>query len=150
MAENTFVGVPEFRLQFNLAQDIIEESGSDKVAEQQERLRKLVPRMAEDERAWATELIDYLPELTAPPPPPSPLMLEALEIQRKAALIRNTREATIAAIEQGRTTIHELADRAPKSEGAHIRGLTRTLDHLQESLEDPFWEFPESPSANDN
>jgi hypothetical protein len=149
MTDDAFVGLQEFREQFEIAQDVIEESGGDKLTEEQERLRSLVSRMADADHGWATQLINFLPKLTAPPPPPSPLMLEALRIQREAALIRNTREETIAALEQGRRKIWEIADRATKEDGAHIRGLTRTLDHLQDSLEDPFWEFPEPPVSDD-
>jgi len=61
-----FVSVPEFNLQFNTARTVIEKGGQ--LAEQEERLRQLVPLMDEDERAWANDMIEMLPELTAPPP----------------------------------------------------------------------------------
>ncbi len=141
-----FVSVPEFNLQFNTARTVIEKGGQ--LAEQEERLRQLVPLMDEDERAWANDMIEMLPELTAPPPPPSPLMLEAMEISQAAAAKRGTREEMRAEIAAARKKIWEIADRAPKDEGAHIRGITRSLDHLQEALDDPFWELPESPPGS--
>jgi hypothetical protein len=140
MDDQTFVSVPDFNLQFNTAKTVIREVGGNSLAEEQERLRKLVPLMAEEEREWATDMIDWLPELTKPQPPPSALMLEAMEVQAKASATRGTSEEMHAAINAARKRIWEIADRAPKSEAAHIRGLTRTLDHFQQSMDDPFWE----------
>ncbi len=70
---------------------------------------------------------------------------EALRIREAAQAKSGSREEMISALAAARVRIWEIADRAPKSEGARIRGLTRTLDHMQEALGDPFWEIPEAP-----
>ncbi len=150
MDDTTFVSVSDFNLQLNIARTVIEEVGGDSLAQEQARLRELVPRMAEEERAWAIDMIDWLPELTAPPPPPTPKMLEALEIQRAASSTHGTKEEQRAALRAARKKIWEIADSvADDWESASIAGLTRTLDHLQESLDDPFWEDSLPPADGD-
>ncbi|HEY3006081.1 MAG TPA: hypothetical protein VGJ44_27280, partial [Kribbellaceae bacterium] len=145
-----FVSVPDFNLQLNIAKTVITEVGGNSLAEQQARLRELVPRMAEDEREWATRMIDKLPRITTPPPPPSPQMLEALEIQHAASTTRGTRDEQRAVLEAARKKIWEIADGvADERDSANIAGLTRTLDHLQESLDDPFWEDSLPPADGD-
>ncbi len=138
----TVVTLAEFNLQMNTARAIVREEGVDPASEQS-RLRDLVPLMPEAHRAAAMRLIERLPELSTPPPPPSPLMLEAMRIQAEAAGTRGSRDEVRSALEAARSKIWELADRAPKDEAAEIRGLTRTLDHLHDATGDPFWTFPE-------
>jgi len=150
MDDVAFVSVPDFNLQFNIAKTVIREVGGDSLAEQQARLRELVPRMAEEEREWAADMIDWLPELTKPKPPPTPKMLEALEIQRAASSTHGTKEEQRTALQAARKKIWEIADSvADDWESASIAGLTRTLDHLQESLDDPFWEDSLPPADSD-
>jgi len=143
--EQEAVGIPEFNLQFNIAKTVVRQSDGARLVEQQERLRGLVPLMDASEQAWATRLIERLPELTSPPAPPSALMVEALRIREAAQAKSGSREEMISALTAARERIWEIADRAPKGEGARIRGLTRTLDHMEEALGDPFWEVPEAP-----
>jgi phytoene/squalene synthetase len=140
-----FVSVPEFNLQFDVARDVISASHGESLAQEQERLRELVARMEEKEREWATDVINSLPELTRPSPPPSALMLEAMEIQRQAASRRGSRDEMVAALKDARKRIWAIADNAASEEGPAIRGLTRTLDHLEDALTDPdsIWELPE-------
>ncbi len=139
------VSVPEFNLQLDVARDVISASHGESLAQEQERLRELVARMEEKEREWATDVINSLPELTRPSPPPSALMLEAMEIQRQAATRRGSRDEMVAALKDARKRIWAIADNAPDDEGPAIRGLTRTLDHLEDALTDPdsIWELPE-------
>ena len=138
--------VPEFNLEFNVARTRVRNAGGNSVEEEKQRLRDLVPQLAEEERAWANRMIERLPELAAPPAPPSQLMLKALEIQRAAFAKRGTREEMIAALAAARKEIWEIADSAPdENDGAQIGGLTRMLDHLEEGLNDPFWEVSEPP-----
>ncbi|HYU05525.1 MAG TPA: hypothetical protein VEL02_16905 [Jatrophihabitantaceae bacterium] len=99
-----FVSVSEFNLQLNVARDVIGASQGDSLAQEQERLRTLVARMDAKVRGWATEMINLLPELTRPAPPPSALMLEAMEIQRQGAAKRGSREEMIAALKDASTT----------------------------------------------
>jgi hypothetical protein len=139
--------IAEFNRELNHSSEVVRLAGGEGVAAEQQRLRNLLPQVDEEERTWADQMIDLLPELTAPPPPPSPLMLEAMKIQQAACATRGTREETRAALAAGRKKIWQIADSAPKDESAHIRGLTRTIDHLEEALDDPFWEFP-SPRAD--
>jgi hypothetical protein len=139
--------VPEFNLEFNVARTRVRKAGGISAEEEQQRLRDLVPQLAEEERAWAIRMIERLPELAAPPAPPSPLMLRALEIQKAAFAKRGTRDEMITALAAARKEIWEIADSAPdENDGAQIGGLTRMLDHLEEGLNDPFWEVPEPPA----
>lgn len=138
--------VPEFNLEFNVARTRVQKAGGINAEEEQQRLRELAPRLPEAERAWANRMIERLPELAAPAAPPSPLMLRALEIQKAALAERGSRAEMIAAIAAARKKIWEIADSASdERDGAQIGGLTRMLDHLEESLRDPFWEVPEPP-----
>jgi putative heme iron utilization protein len=73
-------------------------------------------------------------------------MLRALEIQKAAFAKRGTRDEMITALAAARKEIWEIADSAPdENDGAQIGGLTRMLDHLEEGLNDPFWEVSEPP-----
>jgi hypothetical protein len=137
------VEVHEFRLQYNIAQDMVDAYGSKQVPVEQARLRKLVPDLAPEERAWALRSIEALPRVTAPPPPPTPRMLEAREIQGKALAFRGTRTEWKAVLQDARQRIDDMADATDdRSEAADIRWMTRAFDHLEEATDDPFWEFP--------
>jgi len=138
------VEVHEFNLQYNIAQSAVREEGPDQVSTEQERLRKLVQELPEEERAWATRMIEHaLPRLAVPPPPPTPRMLEAREIQGKALAFRGTRTEWKAVLQDARKRIDDMADATDdRSEAAKIRWMTRAFDHLEEATDDPFWEFP--------
>jgi hypothetical protein len=138
--------VPGFNLEFNVARTRISKTGGVNAGEEQQRLRDLVPLLDEEERAWANRMIERLPELATPPPPPSPLMQRALEIQTAAFAERGTRQEMIAALAAARKAIWEIAGSASEEgEEAQIAGLTRMLDHFEEGLNDPFWEVSEPP-----
>jgi hypothetical protein len=138
------VEVHEFNLQYNIAQDMVETYGPEQVPIEQERLRKLLPELPEEDREWATASIaEDLPQVAVPAPPPTPRMLEAREIQRKALAFSGTRTEWKAVLQDAHKRIDEMADATDdRSEAADIRWMTRAFDHLEESTDDPFWEFP--------
>ncbi|MFC5261058.1 hypothetical protein ACFPJ1_02955 [Kribbella qitaiheensis] len=117
------------------------------VAEEQARLRELVPDDASaEDRDWAVGLIESLAE---PPPPPrqwSELYHEAGRVHASAYRVGGTVEEQIAALEEARRKIWEIADRASEDEEADIRAMTRVLEHLEDELRDPTWPHQEPPA----
>jgi hypothetical protein len=126
----------EFDLEYKDAKRRIRDAGGAGVAEEQVRLRALVPELTSDEdRRVALSLIDRLPE-RAVTPPPSPLMAEALRIQDSAFFAGGTTEERLAVLAEARRKIFDIADRAGE-EGPTIRGLTRMLERRELYLTEP-------------
>jgi hypothetical protein len=135
----------EFNSEVNASLYRIRDNKGAGIAEEQERLRRLVSLLeTEDDRAWAESLIEDLPRRATPLPPSAP-MAEALRIQDQAFFSGGTTEERLATLEAARKRIFEIADTAPREEQASIRGLTRTLEHLEEGLRNPYPPFDSPP-----
>lgn len=134
--------IMEFNGRYQQAKrDLIASEGAGLEAAQAE-LRALVPQIASaEDRAVADRMIDSLPRQIIPPPPPGPLYVEALEIEREAFAFRGPDAERIAILAEARRRIWELADRAPAEESPNIRALSRPLEHIEDSLLDPAWDF---------
>jgi hypothetical protein len=132
--------VPVFTKEFNRARDRVRGGQSVDIAAEQERLRALVPADAsEHERSWTARVIAGLAE---PPPPArerSDLYDEAGQIHAAAYPVEGTVEEQIAALQEARRKIWEIADRAPDDEEADIRAMTRVLEHVENELRAPSW-----------
>jgi hypothetical protein len=120
------------------------------VGRQQEKLRALVSDddPAED-RDWALRLIE---SLAVRPPPPrqwSALYHEAGAIHAGSYRTGDSVEERIAALQEARRRIWDIADRAPKDEAPHIRAMTRVLDHLEAELREPTW-TDDSPAGRES
>jgi hypothetical protein len=113
------------------------------IPSEQARLRELVPADAAAEDAeWANTLIELL---AAPRPPErewSAPYHEAGRIAEAAYAAEGTTEERIAALARARREIFEIADRADRDEAPDIRAMTRSMEHLEEGLRNPFWEEP--------
>jgi hypothetical protein len=139
--------VAEFNLAFSRARDLVRSEDDVDVATVQAQLRALVPDDASDhDRTWTKTLIDRLAEPPAPPKQWSPLYHEAGELAGSAYHATGTIKEQIAAIADARRKIWEIADRADESEEAHIRAMTRTLEHLENELRDPTWPLEDPPA----
>ncbi len=137
--------IAEFNSAFSRARDQVRHDDVD-VAAVQERLRALVPDDASDhDRAWTKTLIDRLGEPPAPPRQWSELYHQAGEIAGSAYQASGTVDEQIAALADACRKIWEIADRADDSEAAHIRAMTRTLEHLENELRDPTWPLEDPP-----
>ncbi|GAB2668764.1 hypothetical protein [Kribbella swartbergensis] len=132
--------VPTFTKEFNRTRDRVHGGQPVDIAAEQERLRALVPADASDhDRAWTTRLIAGLAEQPAPARERSELYHEAGRIHAAAYAVEGTVEEQIAALQDARRRIWEIADRAPADEEADIRAMTRVLEHLENELRDPSW-----------
>ncbi|WP_328992477.1 hypothetical protein OG394_39455 [Kribbella sp. NBC_01245] len=141
----------EFNHRYSAAKDELRDNGGAGLAAAQADLRALLPQLpTERDRAVASALIDGLPAAIVPPPPPSALYLEALEIERAAFAFAGSNEDRAAAIAEARRRIWEIADRAAPDESSNIRALTRPLEHIEESLTDPQWDFADPPKPPQN
>ncbi|QNE17579.1 hypothetical protein F1D05_06235 [Kribbella qitaiheensis] len=140
----------EFNSAFSRARDKVRGEEDVDVAAVQAELRALVPADAsEHDRTWTKTLIDRLAE---PPPPPrqwSALYHEAGEVAGSAYHANGTVDEQIAAIEQARRKIWEIADRADEDEESDIRAMTRVLEHLENELRDPTWPLADPPENAD-
>jgi hypothetical protein len=106
----------------------------------QQKLRDLIADEPESEdRAWATQLIDKLADPRPAPREWSPLYYEAAAIQASAYPAQGTDEEKAAAIAEARRKIWAIADRASHEEEAHIRAMTRSLEHIENELREPIW-----------
>jgi hypothetical protein len=106
----------------------------------QEKLRDLIADEPEGEdRAWAVRLIEKLAEPRPTPREWSPLYHEAAAIQASAVPTEGTDEEKATAISEARRKIWAIADRASHEEEAHIRAMTRTLEHIENELREPSW-----------
>jgi hypothetical protein len=132
--------IPTFTKEFNRARDRVRGGHSVNIAAEQERLRALVPADAsEHDVAWTGRVIASLAE---PPPPArewSELYHEAGRIHTAAYPVDGTVEEQIAALQEARRRIWEIADRAPDDEEADIRAMTRVLEHVENELRNPSW-----------
>jgi hypothetical protein len=138
--------VAGFNSAFSGARYRVRSEDGDAAAEQA-RLRELVPDDASaEDREWALGLIDLLGEPEPPPRQWSPLYHEAGEIAGNAYHAGGTVDEQIATIADARRRIWEIADRADETEDAHIRAMTRTLEHLEEELRNPTWPTEDPPS----
>jgi len=141
--------VAKFNSAFSGARYRVRKEAGD-VGEEQVRLRELIPDDASaEDREWAVSLVELLAE---PPPPPrewSELYHEAGQIHASAYRAGGTVEEQIAALEEARHKIWNIADRATKEEGPHIRAMTRVLEHLEDELRDPTWPLddPRPPTS---
>lgn len=133
----------EFNHQYAIACDRVRTGETTDVEAEQHRLQAMVTSLPTDhDQQVARSLIATLPQDTAPPPPPSPEMTEALQIQDSAFFAGGTKEECLAVLADARKKIWEIADRAG-GDSARIRGLTRMLEHKENSLtEDLPWEDP--------
>jgi hypothetical protein len=142
--------LPEFNTAFSRARDKVRNQEGTDVAAEQAKLRALVPDDASDhDRTWTKTVIDSLAD---PPPPPrqwSALYHEAGQIHASAYPEDGTVEEQIAAIQEARRKIWEIADRAAEDEEAHIRAMTRVLDHYENELRDPTWPIDDPPTQPD-
>jgi hypothetical protein len=106
----------------------------------QAELRSLVPADASDhERSWTKVLIDGLADPPEPPREWSELYHQASEVHASAYRAGGSVEEQIAALENARHAIWDIADQAAKQEAPHIRAMTRVLEHLEDELRDPTW-----------
>jgi hypothetical protein len=141
--------IRDFNAAHATAKRRIRREGIDAVAPAEAELRALLPQLeSDDDRRLATNLIKRLPGYAVPLPPPSALMLEAKEIERAAYGATGTVEERIATMAEARRKIFEIAERASPEEAPGIQGLTRVLEHLEDSLRDPYWPEP-GPSDGD-
>ncbi|WP_328992474.1 hypothetical protein OG394_39440 [Kribbella sp. NBC_01245] len=142
------ISVAEFNVAFSDARARVRKNAGATLAEEQRALTDLAGRLAEQkDRDWAHRLVAKLARSATPPPAPGPFLAEAIAVE-KTAHVSGSREERIAAIADARRKILEIAGRAPTEEAAHIVGLTRTLDHLEEALDDPFWELGDPPAVS--
>ncbi len=114
--------------------------GADTTVEQeQQRLRALIPALgSEQDRTWASGLVEGLPREVVPVER-SALYREALARQAAAYETSGSDPDRLAALDEARTAIWGLADRADPDEQADIRALTRMLDQVAEHLRDQVW-----------
>jgi hypothetical protein len=106
----------------------------------QQKLRDMLADEPDGEdRAWALRLIEKLAEPRPAPREWSPLYYEAAAIQASAYPTEGTDEEKAAAIAEARREIWAIADRAPHGEEAHIRAMTRSLEHIENELREPTW-----------
>ncbi|TCC51005.1 hypothetical protein E0H75_12730 [Kribbella capetownensis] len=118
----------------------IQREGVAAVAPAEQELRELLPQLESDEdRRVAINLINRLSGYAVPPKPPTPLMQEALSVERAATESVGSVDERIAIMAAARRRIFEIADRAPADEAPGIRALTRVLEHLESNLRDPDW-----------
>jgi hypothetical protein len=136
--------IAEFNNAFLRARDRIREQGAD-VAAEQANLRALVPDDASaEDRAFALGMAEELAKPPAPPREWSALYHEAGEIHAASYPVDGTVEEQIAALEEARRKIWEIADRAAPDEEPHIRAMTRVLEHVERELRDPSWPVEDS------
>jgi hypothetical protein len=136
----------EFNTAFSRARDKVRNQAGTDVAAEQDKLRALIPDDASDhDRTWTTTLIDGLAD---PPPPPrqwSALYHEAGQIHANAYPENGTVEEQIAALQEARRKIWEIADRASDDEEPRIRAMTRVLEHVENELRHPSWPREDPP-----
>lgn len=133
------VDIEQFTTAVSRARDRLRDKAGD-VAAEQATLRALVPADAtEDEKRWTTELIAGLSAPSPTPPERSALYDEAGRIHAEAFRTDRTTEQRIAALEDARRRIFQLANEADEDEAAEIRAMTRALDHTEDYLRDPPW-----------
>ncbi len=131
--------VAEFNNAFLRARDRIREDGAE-IAVEQARLQALVPEDASaEDRAFALGMVEELAEPAEPPRQWSELYHEAGRIHAASYPTDGSVEEQIAALEDARRRIWEIADRAAPDEEPHIRAMTRVLEHLERELRDPSW-----------
>ncbi|MFI5730963.1 hypothetical protein ACIA49_12640 [Kribbella sp. NPDC051587] len=138
----------EFSAAFNTAKRRIQREGVDAVGSAETQLQAMLAELESDEdRRVGANLIKRLPRYAVPAEPPSALMLEAMAVERAAFESRGTAEERVAVMAEARRRIFEIAERAPADDAPSIRGLTRGLEHLEETLRDPYWPFdgPDDP-----
>lgn len=138
----------EFSAAFNTAKRRIQREGAAAVAPAEETLSAMLVELESDEdRRVGGNLIKRLPRYAEPAAPPSALMIEAMAIEREAFESRGTAAERVAIMADARRRIFEIADRAPAEDAPSIRGLTRGLEHLEDTLRDPYWPFdgPDDP-----
>jgi len=142
--------VPAFNDAYFFARDKVRTQEGTDVAAEQARLRSLVPADASDhDRSWTKILIDGLADPPEPPRQWSELYYEASDVHASAYHAGGTVEEQIAALEEARHKIWDIADRATNEEGPHIRAMTRVLEHLEDELRDPTWPLddPKPPTS---
>lgn len=140
--------IAAFNNAFLRARDRIREHGAD-VEVEQANLRALVPDDASaEDLAFALGMAE---DLAKPEPPPrqwSDLYHEAGRIHAASYPTDGTVEEQIAALEEARRKIWEIADRAAPDEEPHIRAMTRVLEHIERELRDPSWPVEDPPGQD--
>jgi hypothetical protein len=140
----------EFNTAFSRARDKVRNEEGTDVAAEQAKLRALVPDDASDhDRSWTRTLIDGLADPPRPPRQWSALYHEAGQIHASAYPDGGTVEEQIAAIQEARRKIWEIADRASKDEAPDIRAMTRVLEHYEDELRNPTWPIESPPAPTD-
>lgn len=138
-----------FNLAFKHARERVR-AGSTDVAEEQQRLRALIPADAsEHERTWTTGLVDDL----ATPPPPVPvrteLYMQAERIHVEVYPPKGSTDEKIAVLADGRRRIWALADRATPDEEWDIRALCEDLESMEHALRNPPFPLTDEPARAD-
>jgi hypothetical protein len=130
--------VVEFNDQVNTSLSRLRHQPGAAVRTEQERLRRLAGHLeSEDDQAWAERMIEELPG-RVDRPPRSAWMAEAQQLESEAVFGGGSVDERIAKLAATRRRILTLAEQAPREEQAAIVGLTRTLEHLEMGLRDPF------------
>ncbi|GAA1561984.1 hypothetical protein [Kribbella lupini] len=134
--------IAKFNGAYTEARFQVEEHQAD-IAAEQAKLRELIPGDASaEDRDWAEYLVDSLAEPPEPPREWSALYHQAGAVANAAYEGEGSPEEKISAIEQARREIFAIAARAADDEAGHIRAMTRSLEHLEDGLRNPFWEEP--------
>jgi hypothetical protein len=134
--------IAKFNSAYSDARYRVDEQHGD-IPTEQARLRELIPPdTAPEDAEWANTLIGLLAEPRPPEPEWSALYHEAGRIAEAAYATEGTTEERIAAFARARREIFEIADRADRDEAPSIRAMTRSMEHLEAGLRNPFWEEP--------
>lgn len=142
--------VDRFNAAYLRAQDRIRRGPAPDVATLQAKLRALVPAEAsEHDRTWTMALIEELADPPEPDRPWSALYEEAGRISATAYGATGSVAEQIAALEGARQQIWAIAAKASADEAAHIRAMTRPLEHLENELRDPTWPSNDAPRHED-
>jgi hypothetical protein len=142
--------IAAFNSAFSRARDKIRTEPETDIAAQQAALRLLVPDDAsEHDHSWTKILIDRLAELPEPEPEWSALYREAGQVHADAYRFGAPVEEQIAALEEARRKIFEIADRAAPEEAPHIRAMTRSLEHIERELREPSWPVQPTPDQTE-
>ena len=140
------VNLAEFNGAFVRARDRVHSDEGADIQAEQDALRALVPEDAsEHDQDWTGRLIASLAEPPAPPRQWSEYYEQAGQVHAAAYRANGTTEEKIAALEDARRKIWEIADRAPADETSDIKAMTRALEHLENELRHPTWPVEESP-----
>ena len=136
----------EFNRQYKLSRASLIAAKTTDLDGVQTQLRALADALTGHDQEVAHKLINRLPATVAaaqaPPPAPSPEMLEALRVINESNFDEGSREERLAAYDEARKKIWAIADRAG-SDSSQIRYLTRRFEATELYLEEGYpWEAP--------